>query len=79
MCCLLMSEDCGECGFCKDKPKFGGPGTQKQACKLRKCLALKTVMVKLDQPQRRSLETPPSCNVTCATSGACAMAILTSS
>ena len=29
--------DCGECTFCKDKPKFGGPGTKKQRCALRVC------------------------------------------
>ena len=28
----LRSEDCGSCVFCKDKPKFGGPGVKKQAC-----------------------------------------------
>ena len=30
-------EDCGECDFCLDKPKFGGPGTKKQKCELRWC------------------------------------------
>ena len=29
--------DCGKCVFCKDKPKFGGPGKKKQRCKLRIC------------------------------------------
>lgn len=28
----LRVEDCGTCVFCKDKPKFGGPGVKKQAC-----------------------------------------------
>ena len=28
----LRTEDCGTCVFCKDKPKFGGPGVKKQAC-----------------------------------------------
>ena len=28
----LHSEDCGSCIYCKDKPKFGGPGVKKQAC-----------------------------------------------
>ena len=28
----LRTEDCGSCVFCKDKPKFGGPGVKKQAC-----------------------------------------------
>ena len=26
------SKDCGECKFCKDKKKFGGPGTLKKKC-----------------------------------------------
>ena len=30
-------EDCGECDLCLDKPKFGGPGTKKQRCELRRC------------------------------------------
>ena len=30
-------EDCGECHFCLDKPKFGGPGIKKQKCELRWC------------------------------------------
>ena len=29
--------DCGTCVFCKDKPKFGGPGVKKQRCALRTC------------------------------------------
>ena len=33
--------DCGQCGACLDKPKFGGAGTQKQACKLRRCMQLR--------------------------------------
>lgn len=32
-----LREDCGTCTFCKDKPKFGGPGTKKQKCALRVC------------------------------------------
>ena len=28
----LRTEDCGSCIFCRDKPKFGGPGVKKQAC-----------------------------------------------
>lgn len=29
--------DCGKCKMCLDKPKFGGPGKQKQRCIMRKC------------------------------------------
>jgi hypothetical protein len=36
----LRTEDCGACVFCKDKPKFGGPGVKKQACVHRKCMNL---------------------------------------
>ena len=32
---ILAQPDCGECVNCLDKPKFGGPGTKKQACKLK--------------------------------------------
>lgn len=30
--------DCGICRFCKDKPRFGGPGRLKQSCIKRKCI-----------------------------------------
>merc|ERR1712029_773484 len=30
-------EDCGECRFCKDKTKFGGPNKLRQKCSLRTC------------------------------------------
>ena len=26
--------------FCKDKPKYGGPGKRKQCCELRKCIKI---------------------------------------
>ena len=28
---------CGQCPYCADKPKFGGPGRKKQRCAKRKC------------------------------------------
>ena len=31
-------EDCGECKFCQDKPKFGGPGRKKQRCVKKHCV-----------------------------------------
>ncbi|XP_030756300.1 DNA (cytosine-5)-methyltransferase 1-like [Sitophilus oryzae] len=37
VCEACMSPDCGECNFCKDMLKFGGPGRMKQSCKSRKC------------------------------------------
>ena len=36
-CSACSREDCGSCSNCKDKPKFGGPGTKKQKCLMRKC------------------------------------------
>ncbi|KAL7551044.1 hypothetical protein ACHAWF_014255 [Thalassiosira exigua] len=36
-CKACLRDDCGKCVNCLDKPKFGGPGTQKQACVKRKC------------------------------------------
>lgn len=36
-CPGCQKEDCGKCVFCKDKPKFGGPGKKKQRCKERIC------------------------------------------
>ena len=31
-CPGCLAEDCGQCRQCLDKPKFGGPGRQKQKC-----------------------------------------------
>ena len=31
-------EDCGECKFCRDKPKFGGPNRLKKKCEERVCI-----------------------------------------
>lgn len=28
----LTDDDCGTCHYCKDKPKFGGPGTLRKKC-----------------------------------------------
>ena len=36
-CPGCLREDCGQCRNCKDKVKFGGPGTKKQKCMLRAC------------------------------------------
>ena len=32
------SSDCGQCKYCIDKPKFGGPGKKKQCCERKCCL-----------------------------------------
>ena len=36
-CAGCKSEDCGSCAACRDKRKFGGPGTRKQRCARRRC------------------------------------------
>ena len=37
LCPSCTREDCGVCRFCRDKPKFGGPGIKKQRCAERVC------------------------------------------
>lgn len=37
-CAGCRAQDCGECIYCLDKKKFGGPNIIKQACKFRKCV-----------------------------------------
>ncbi|XP_052389522.1 F-box/LRR-repeat protein 19 isoform X3 [Carassius gibelio] len=38
-CQACLRTECGECHFCKDMKKFGGPGRMKQSCLLRQCTA----------------------------------------
>ncbi|XP_069508039.1 F-box/LRR-repeat protein 19 isoform X2 [Ambystoma mexicanum] len=38
-CLACMRTECGECHFCKDMKKFGGPGRMKQSCLTRQCTA----------------------------------------
>ncbi|XP_076345565.1 lysine-specific demethylase 2A-like isoform X1 [Tachypleus tridentatus] len=38
-CEACLRSDCGECHFCKDMKKFGGPGRMKQSCISRQCMA----------------------------------------
>ncbi|RWS16317.1 Lysine-specific demethylase 2B-like protein [Dinothrombium tinctorium] len=38
-CEACLRADCGECHFCKDMKKFGGPGRMKQSCIARQCMA----------------------------------------
>ncbi|XP_051525614.1 CXXC-type zinc finger protein 1-like isoform X2 [Myxocyprinus asiaticus] len=33
----MRTEDCGQCDFCKDMKKFGGPNKIRQKCRLRQC------------------------------------------
>ena len=34
---MIIRDDCGSCGSCRDKPKFGGRGVLKKACQQRVC------------------------------------------
>ena len=36
-CSSCLREDCGDCSYCRDKPKFGGPNTKRKKCILKKC------------------------------------------
>lgn len=38
ICEACQRSDCGECSFCLDMVKFGGPGRAKQTCMMRQCL-----------------------------------------
>lgn len=39
ICAACQRSDCGECSFCLDMVKFGGPGRAKQTCMMRQCLS----------------------------------------
>lgn len=39
VCEACQRSDCGECSFCLDMVKFGGPGRAKQTCMMRQCLS----------------------------------------
>ena len=36
-CDGCKAQNCGQCTFCIDMPRFGGPGLKKKACIHRKC------------------------------------------
>ncbi|KAI1888211.1 hypothetical protein AGOR_G00182680 [Albula goreensis] len=38
-CEACLRTECGDCNYCRDMRKFGGPGRLKQTCVLRQCLA----------------------------------------
>jgi len=40
-CEACNRSDCGECNFCLDMVKFGGPGRAKQTCVMRQCLQVR--------------------------------------
>lgn len=33
----LRTDDCGQCDFCKDMKKFGGPNKIRQKCRMKQC------------------------------------------
>lgn len=37
-CEACLTPNCGECTFCKDKPRFGGKNSKKQCCIKKRCL-----------------------------------------
>lgn len=43
-CEACLRPECGECNFCRDMKKFGGPGKLKQTCVLRQCLAVSVLV-----------------------------------
>ncbi|XP_014352548.1 CXXC-type zinc finger protein 1 isoform X2 [Latimeria chalumnae] len=56
------TEDCGQCDFCRDMKKFGGPNKIRQKCRLRQCQvrARKLLRVRDDELQfyKEQVETP---------------------
>jgi len=36
-CAGCAASNCGKCNFCRDMPKFGGTGTLRQPCLMRRC------------------------------------------
>lgn len=41
------TEDCGQCDFCKDMKKFGGPNKIRQKCRLRQCVVRARKMLRV--------------------------------
>ncbi|XP_065673392.1 CXXC-type zinc finger protein 1-like [Hydra vulgaris] len=53
VCASCTNEmDCGQCDFCADMKKFGGPGKLRQKCRAKQCLFLSQVRKKNDQVHR---------------------------
>ncbi|CAJ0922560.1 unnamed protein product [Ranitomeya imitator] len=60
-CC--RTEDCGQCDFCRDMKKFGGPNKIRQKCRLRQCQVRARKMLRVkddDQSSYRDTPEPPS-------------------
>lgn len=39
-CAACCRKECGNCQYCQDMRKFGGPGRMKKSCVMRQCLAV---------------------------------------
>ena len=44
-CIGCTAFDCQQCRFCKDMPKYGGPGKLKKSCSHRACLAMVFILI----------------------------------
>ena len=55
-CVGCRTEDCGQCQYCLDKPKFGGANTLKKKCIQRRCIAPQATPVRSTLAVRRSLK-----------------------
>ncbi|XP_062814812.1 lysine-specific demethylase 2B isoform X2 [Anolis carolinensis] len=65
-CEACLRTECGECHFCKDMKKFGGPGRMKQSCIMRQCIAVSLRSPARHCPARKmlaSLSPAPKTNV----------------
>lgn len=49
-CRACVRTECGDCHFCRDMKKFGGPGRMKQSCLLRQCTAVSSAPSTSDTP-----------------------------
>ena len=56
-CSGCTRSNCGECIFCLDMPRFGGPGSKKQACEHRACVEAEDGEVEDDTFAEENLNT----------------------
>ena len=50
----LREDDCKKCRFCKDMPKYGGPGRMRQKCIKRQCHKLSRILYAEDPLRSKS-------------------------
>ncbi|XP_076865573.1 histone-lysine N-methyltransferase 2B-like isoform X2 [Brachyhypopomus gauderio] len=58
-CC--REEDCGECVFCLDKPKYGGPNKKRQSCIYKKCSRIEENKIRRIKVQMKRRHTATFC------------------